>query len=190
MDKRIKLTAKQLTLINRLRDLLTKMRDENVGFLFDKENSSLYFYNKSNVIGSEGGWGVNDLVDWSVQDDKVWITPEYEELEKDSVNIPYDEYIDGDEQWFSIAVAPSTKAEIAAIQKHKDFMKEYKRKGLQNTIAECESEKQRCLKKIEEAMNSDGLPKKGKDYQKKLYTNLIKDLETKISNAQKELSEL
>ena len=41
MDKRIKLTAKQQTLINRLRDLLTKMRDENVGFLFDKENSSL-----------------------------------------------------------------------------------------------------------------------------------------------------
>lgn len=187
MDKRIKLTAKQQTLINRLRDLLTKMRDENVGFLFDKENSSLYFFNKSNVIGTEGRWGVG--CDYN-ECDKVWITPEYEELEEDSVNIPYDDYIDGEEQWFSLAVAPSTKAEIAAIQKHKDFMKECKRKSLQNTIAECESEKQKYLKKIEEALNSDGLPKKGKDYQKKLYTNLIKDLETKIANAQNELAEL
>lgn len=190
MDKRIKLTAKQQTLINRLRDLLTKMRDENVGFLFDKENSLLYFYNKSNVIGSAGGWGVNDRDEWSVQDDKIWITPEYEELEEDRVNIPYDEYIDGDEQWFSIAVAPSTKAEVAAIQKQKDFMTEYKRKNLQNTIAECETEKQKYLKKIDEVLTSEGLPQKGKDYQKNLYTNLIKDLETKIANAQKELVEL
>ncbi len=73
------------------------MKDEDVGFLFDKVNSSLYFYNKSNVIGSEGGWGVGDDDEWSVQDDKVWITPEYEELEENSVNIPYDEYIDGDD---------------------------------------------------------------------------------------------
>ena len=190
MDKRIKLTAKQQTLINRLRDLLTKMRDENVGFLFDKENSLLYFYNKSNVIGSAGGWGVNDRDEWSVQDDKIWITPEYEELEEDRVNIPYDEYIDGDEQWFSIAVAPSTKAEVAAIQKQKDSMTEYKRNSLQNTIAECEAEKQKYLKKIDEVLASEGLPQKGKDYQKKLYTGLIKDLETKIANAQKELNEL
>lgn len=191
MDKRIKLTAKQQTLIKRMRELLAKMKDENVGILFDKENSSLYFYNKSNVVETEGGWGVgNDYDEWSIQDGKVWITPEYEELEKDSVNIPYDEYIDGDDQWFSIAVAPSTKAEIAAIQEHKDFMKECKRKSLQNTIAECETEKQKYLKKIDEVLASEGLPQKGKDYQKKLYTNLIKDQETKITNAQKELAEL
>ena len=189
MDKRIKLTAKQQTLINRLRDLLTKMKDENVGFLFDKENSLLFFYNKSNVIGSAGGWGIGSD-DWSVQDDKVWITPEYEDLEEDCVNIPYDEYIDGDDQWFALAVAPSTKTEIAAIQKQKDSMTEYKRNSLQNTIAECEAEKQKYLKKIDEVLASEGLPQKGKDYQKKLYTGLIKDLETKIANAQKELNEL
>jgi len=190
MDKRIKLTAKQQTLINRLRDLLTKMRDENVGFLFDKENSLLYFYNKSNAIGIEGGSGAYNLDEWSVRDDKVWITPEYEELEENSVNIPYDEYITNYEQWFSIAVAPSTKAEIAAIQKHKDFMKECNRKILQKTIAECEAEKQKYLKKIDEALASEGMPQKGKNYQKKLYTGLIKDLEAKIANAQKELAEL
>ena len=189
MDKRIKLTAKQQTLIKRLRELLTKMKDENVGFLFDKENSLLFFYNKSNVIGSAGGWGIGSD-DWSVQDDKVWITPEYEELEENSVNIPYDEYITNYEQWFSIAVAPSTKAEIAAIQKQKDSMTEYKRNSLQNTITECEAEKQKYLKKIDEVLASEGLPQKGKDYQKKLYTGLIKDLETKIANAQKELNEL
>ena len=172
MDKRIKLTAKQKALIKRLKELLSRIGDENIGILFDKENNSLYFYNKSNVIGLEGGWGIgND--EWSVQDDKVWITPEYEELEEDCVNIPYDEYIDGDEQWFALAVAPSTKAEIAAIQKQKDYMTEYKRKNLQNTIVECEAEKQRYLKKIDEVLASEGLPQKGKDYQKKLYTNLI-----------------
>ena len=80
MDKRIKLTAKQQTLIKRMRELLAKMKDENVGILFDKENSSLYFYNKSNVVETEGGWGVgNDYDEWSIQDGKVWITPEYEE---------------------------------------------------------------------------------------------------------------
>ena len=189
MDKRIKLTAKQKALIKRLKELLSRIGDENIGILFDKENNSLYFYNKSNVIGLEGGWGIgND--EWSVQDDKVWITPEYEELEEDCVNIPYDEYIDGDEQWFALAVAPSTKAEIAAIQKHKDFMKECNRKILQKTIAECEAEKQRYLKKIDEVLASEGLPQKGKNYQKKLYTGLIKDLEAKIANAQKELAEL
>ena len=189
MDKRIKLTAKQKALIKRLKELLSRIGDENIGILFDKENNSLYFYNKSNVIGSEGGWGIGSN-EWSVQDDKVWITPEYEDLEEDCVNIPYDEYIDGDEQWFALAVAPSTKAEIAAIQKQKDYMTEYKRKNLQNTIVECEAEKQRYLKKIDEVLASEGLPQKGKDYQKKLYTNLIKDLGTKIANAKKELAEL
>lgn len=189
MDKRIKLTAKQLTLINRLRDLLTKMRDENVGFLFDKEYRSLYFYNKSKVVKTKGGYGVG-CDEWYVDDGKVWITPDWEELEKDSIKIPDDEYIDGEEQWFELAVEPSTKKEINALHKQEDFLKEYRRKSLQTTIAECEAEKQKCLKKIEDALNSDGLPKKGKDYQKKLYTNLIKDLDAKISNAQKELDEL
>lgn len=69
-------------------------------------------------------------------------------------------------------------------------MTEYKRKNLQNTIVECEAEKQRYLKKIDEVLASEGLPQKGKDYQKKLYTNLIKDLGTKIANAKKELAEL
>jgi hypothetical protein len=43
---------------------------------------------------------------------------------------------------------------------------------------------------MEEALNSDGLPQKGKDYQKQLYTNKIKDMDAEIASAQKELAEL
>jgi hypothetical protein len=43
---------------------------------------------------------------------------------------------------------------------------------------------------MEEALNSDGLPQKGKDYHKQLYTNRIKDMDSKIADAQKELAEL
>ena len=144
MDKRIKLTAKQQTLIKRLRELLTKMKDENVGILFDKESSSLFFYNKSEVVDTKGGWGIgNDYDEWYVNDGKVWITPEWNELKKDGVRIPDDAYIDGDDQWFELAVEPSTKEEIAAIQEQKDYMTECNRKRIQNTIAECEAEKQK-----------------------------------------------
>jgi hypothetical protein len=45
-------------------------------------------------------------------------------------------------------------------------------------------------KKMEEAMNSEGLPQKGKDYQKRLFTKLIKENDEKIAEAQKELDEL
>lgn len=189
MDKRIKLTAKQQTLIKRMRELLAKMKDEQLGII--SWEGDLAFYNKSNVIDTEYGWGIGDTTDeWSVEDGKVWIVPDYDELLESLVTIPADITLDREEDWLCLAVEPSTKEEIAAIQKEKDFMKESKRNDLQNTIAECESEKQKCLKKIEKAMNSDGLPQKGKDYQKQLYTNKIKELDNKISNAQKELSEL
>ena len=93
-------------------------------------------------------------------------------------------------QWFELAVEPSTKEEIEALHNEEEFLKDYKRKNLQTTIAECEAEKQKYLKKIEDTVNSDGLPQKGKDYQKQLYTNLINELDVKIANAQKELAEL
>lgn len=193
MDKRIRLTAKQKTLIKRLRELLTKMKEEKVGILFDKEDGSLFFYNKSEVVETKGGCFIgSDYNEWYVNDGKVWITPDWEELEKDVVRIPDDAYIDGDgeEQWFELAVEPSTKEEIEALHKEEEFLKDYKRKNLQTTIAECEAEKQKYLKKIEDTVNSDGLPQKGKDYQKQLYTNLINELDVKIANAQKELAEL
>lgn len=193
MDKRIRLTAKQKTLIKRLRELLTKMKEEKVGILFDKEDGSLFFYNKSEVVETKGGCFIgSDYNEWYVNDGKVWITPDWEELEKDVVIIPDDAYIDGDgeEQWFELAVEPSTKEEIEALHKEEEFLKDYKRKNLQTTIAECEAEKQKYLKKIEDTVNSDGLPQKGKDYQKQLYTNLINELDVKIANAQKELAEL
>ena len=193
MDKRIRLTAKQKTLIKRLRELLTKMKEEKVGILFDKEDGSLFFYNKSEVVETKGGCFIgSDYNEWYVNDGKVWITPDWEELEKDVVRIPDDAYIDGDgeEQWFELAVEPSTKEEIEALHKEEEFLKDYKRKNLQTTIAECEAEKQKYLKKIEDTVNSDGLHQKGKDYQKQLYTNLINELDVKIANAQKELAEL
>ena len=193
MDKRIRLTAKQKTLIKRLRELLTKMKEEKVGILFDKEDGSLFFYNKSEVVETKGGCFIgSDYNEWYVNDGKVWITPDWEELEKDVVRIPDDAYIDGDgeEQWFELAVEPSTKEEIDALHKEEERLKDYKRKKLQATIAECEAEKNIYLKKIEEVLNSDGLPQKGKDYQKQLYTNLINELDVKIANAQKELAEL
>ena len=94
MDKRIRLTAKQKTLIKRLRELLTKMKEEKVGILFDKEDGSLFFYNKSEVVETKGGCFIgSDYNEWYVNDGKVWITPDWEELEKDVVRIPDDAYI-------------------------------------------------------------------------------------------------
>lgn len=189
MDKRIKLTAKQLTLIKRMKELLTKMKEEQLGIVSLEGN--LCFYNKSNVIDTDSGYGVgDDNGDWFVEDGKVWITPEYEELTESEIRIPVDVSLYREEDWLCFAVEPSTQEEMDALTEQGKGVKEERKQYLQQTIAECEAEKQKYLKKIEDALNSDGLPQKGKDYQKQLYTNKIKDLDAKISNAQKVLDEL
>ena len=189
MDKRIKLTAKQLTLIKRMRELITKMEDEHLGII--SWEGDLAFYNKANVIDKKYGWGIGDSTDdWYVEDGKVWIIPDYDELSESVVSINADITIDREDDWLSFAVEPSTKEEIEVLHEQQDGQKEYRRKCLQTTIAEYEAEKNKFLKKMEEALNSDGLPQKGKDYQKQLYTNRIKDMDSKIADAQKELAEL
>ena len=189
MDKRIKLTAKQLTLIKRMRELITKMKDEHLGII--SWEGDLAFYNKANVIDKKYGWGIGDSTDdWYVEDGKVWIIPDYDELSESVVSINADITIDREDDWLSFAVEPSTKEEIEVLHEQQDGQKEYRRKCLQTTIAEYEAEKNKFLKKMEEALNSDGLPQKGKDYQKQLYTNRIKDMDSKIADAQKELAEL
>ena len=191
MDKRIKLTAKQLRLVKRFSELISKMKEEQIGIVSFEYSRDLWFYNKSKVISTDSGWGVGDMCDdWYVRNRKVWITPDYDEIEDSFVDLPVDITVDKDEEWFSLAVEASTKAELEEVEKLEQSQKEFKRKQLQAVIAGCKSEKQKFQKKMEEAMNSEGLPQKGKDYQKRLFTKLIKENDEKIAEAQKELDEL
>jgi hypothetical protein len=116
MDKRIKLTAKQLTLVKRLKELLTKMEKEQIGVIYYESFSNLSFYNKSNVIDTDSGWGVgNDCGEWYVQDGKVWISPDFEDFNETDITIPIDITLDSDEDWLVFAVEPSTKEELEAL---------------------------------------------------------------------------
>ena len=193
MDKRIKLTAKQQSLIKRMRELITKMQEEHLGLISCE--GDVLFYNKANVIDKDYGYGIGGTVvdgnnDWNVHNGKVWLSPDYDDLSEPYIHIPFDITLDREDEWLALAVEPSTKEEIEAVEKEKLQQNDDRIKELEDIISKAEAEKQKCIDKINEVLTCDGLPQKGKDYQKKIYTGKINALDEEINNAQNELKNL
>ncbi len=96
MDKRLKLNDKQKALIKQLAKVLKDLKKAKVGIVVDTNElwfDSFLFYNNSEVLEIEGydKWEKRD--EYEVDDDEentVWHTPNYQDLEKLKVNIDFE----------------------------------------------------------------------------------------------------
>lgn len=86
MDKRLELTPKQMEVINHLENLFEQLEKDDVGIVAYyswNKITSLSFYNKENVVGSDFWEG--EIVRPNSYDifDKEWLNADFRKLEKE-----------------------------------------------------------------------------------------------------------
>ena len=116
MDKRLKLNDKQKALIKQLAKVLKDLKKAKVGIVVDTNElwfDSFLFYNNSEVLEIEGydKWEKRD--EYEVDDDEentVWHTPNYQDLEKLKVNIDFES---DNNNWFSVLLEKNEDVDIS-----------------------------------------------------------------------------
>ncbi len=197
MDKRLILTDQQKALVKKLEDLLKELDKEKIGIIADQYDyplESLMFYNKSQVKTAvtyeHQVHAIEDYDQYRTENDKeatgkdkIWYTPNPEDLLRVHVNIDQHYFND---QWFSVLLERNDEVNTILREKEKATQlasMEKKQKELQKDI-----------KRYEEAV-SDGSANISRLEKKDVPKEIIKeerinieDNKEQIEILQKELS--